>query len=395
MNAVESAASPIHLILVPGTWGYGVSVRGGPKVPAATPARWFEAGSTFRSEVEAALTAGGVEATVEIQHWDAANSVASRYKTAESLSYRIRERASRGVLTVVIAHSHGGNIACRAADLARDAEGHLAVVTLATPFLRATDRDGDAAKTVLAICAIAAGFVTFVSFAYAAGDWRVLPALKNYALGFLLALPIFSAIVWFGLSDSSELRFKMNYRSFDVGRLLVVRGFSDEATLAIVVGAIGTGIVNTLFFVLGAPLAWVWDRSWGPAVTMIGGVALVVGLIAGLPAAFTYVGMWRLLVIAQVVLLLPVLVAGVSAAGFGREMFRQCINLALTVDSTPDSRASADIVTLSAVQSTAAALRHGIYTHRGCAATVARWIVRLVDERRRARDGERRDSVER
>lgn len=128
--------------LVHGTWAHGLRFRGDPHParPGAKP-RWFEAGSIFRVHLES-LLGPGVQFAPFL--WSGANTIRARHEASLQLAAQLRVDRERDpqARRLVIAHSHGGNVALRAIDLLGEP---VPLATLATPFLsirrRALSRD--------------------------------------------------------------------------------------------------------------------------------------------------------------------------------------------------------------------------------------------------------------
>ena len=147
-------AQTTRLILVHGTWGRGFFAKAGdPEVivseergTSGSPSnrrqrslRWFEPGSAFRGALAKGLIGSEIKFTTRVLLWDGRNSIVSRNKAAIVLAELIKSlaREASGDPIVVVAHSHGGNVALRAAHIASaEAVANLKVVTLATPFLQ-------------------------------------------------------------------------------------------------------------------------------------------------------------------------------------------------------------------------------------------------------------------
>jgi hypothetical protein len=362
----------LRITLVPGTWAYGL-FGSGPRAPASPP-RWFEENSEFRNRLDEALTKRGFSFTTEVLEWDCANSVRSRAAQAEALAKRLEAQRGEGGRSVVIAHSHGGNIACKAAGSIAADTSDLAIVTLSTPFLRAEERHEQSPRVLLVVLFILLAFLCFGAFEFPTGEAAVGPALWNYARGALLALPLMAVYLWFANSDPEAMSRMVNFPRVANAKVLVLRGFSDEAGAAIVLGSIGTGVMNTFLYVLALPLRQAMDSRWGLHLL---GLLYAVGLVAfflNATAIFRVVDIWYVIGILFVSLAGPVAFAGAFSSLFGREMFFQCLNLALTVDSAPDAAGVADIVTLPVTQTSAEGLRHGIYNHPRTAPTIANWL---------------------
>ena len=106
------ARHQLLITLVHGTWGRGLFL---PKRHRQDkPPFWFEEGSPFLTRLRAEL--GDIPHKITPRLWSGANSIFVRDKTAHALAERLSaEHAEHPDATqLVIAHSHGGNIALRA-----------------------------------------------------------------------------------------------------------------------------------------------------------------------------------------------------------------------------------------------------------------------------------------
>jgi hypothetical protein len=151
---MSEARHQLLITLVHGTWPRGLFprivrlkhwVRGFIRRESwDAPPFWFEVGSPFLACLRAEL--GNIAYKITPLPWSGANSVFVRDKTAHALAeYLSAEHAEHPQATqLVIAHSHGGNIALRALHHLRsqgaDAVNPL-VVTLATPFIEVHPAD--------------------------------------------------------------------------------------------------------------------------------------------------------------------------------------------------------------------------------------------------------------
>jgi hypothetical protein len=104
---------------------------------------WFEEGSQFCSRLDAALKNASLDWPIRAFLWSGANSVHARDCAARDLSNQLREDLKDPDTTaVIIAHSHGGNVALRALQDLHPKAGRIRVITLATPFLKVCLRAG-------------------------------------------------------------------------------------------------------------------------------------------------------------------------------------------------------------------------------------------------------------
>ena len=97
---------------------------------------WFTKGSVFRSNLESELRRENIAATFRIFQWTGNNSVFHRARAADELS-GLLAFDSANANSIVIAHSHGGNVALRAISKLGSRGASIHLVTLATPFFRA------------------------------------------------------------------------------------------------------------------------------------------------------------------------------------------------------------------------------------------------------------------
>jgi hypothetical protein len=98
---------------------------------------WFADGSEFRNRLCAGLSKRGLSARISPFLWSGANSVQERDKAAQELAEHIRAKQfdHPGSIQVVIAHSHGGNVALRALDQPGVTGDEIFITTIATPFV--------------------------------------------------------------------------------------------------------------------------------------------------------------------------------------------------------------------------------------------------------------------
>src|SRR5215467_7645890 len=135
------------ITLMHGTWGRGFFPK---RQRQNRRPFWFEEGSPFLARLSAEL--GDIPHKITPLPWSGANSISEREKTAHVLAKRLSaELAEHPQDTqLIIAHSHGGNIALNALyhlhqpDGSRLCEADSAtplVVTLATPFIEVQHAD--------------------------------------------------------------------------------------------------------------------------------------------------------------------------------------------------------------------------------------------------------------
>lgn len=101
------------------------------------PRRWLEEDSQFRQSFNAHAAKNNLSAKVETFNWSGANSVFKRLEASSSLAKHLNVLTKKypNAKQVVIAHSHGGNVALKALDDLNPNGRDVHVVTIATPFL--------------------------------------------------------------------------------------------------------------------------------------------------------------------------------------------------------------------------------------------------------------------
>lgn len=401
-------AGPLAVTVVHGTYARGRLFA--TSRPWFGPASdwWFRPGSKFRVALEASLLGEGREANVQEHDWSGANTIAARAQAAKALTEAVaaRHRGNPADEQVLVAHSHGGNVAMRAADALHELGIRVRVVTLATPYLRVAQRSaGWPHFTLFLLC------MPLFVWPLAALDVLLaenVPGWSSLNVGGLLAYGALYLLVmpWFSWMEGRRKRLveAVNFNAVRSGRVLVLRGFVDEATLALAFGAIGAELMHFLLIVLtfpvrlgasvlagassrvGRPLA---RRVFGTAAEsvvegvlpwlMFAGFVSVVGLLISVIAPVGGAGgaggrpafAWYILPLIGLSLLT---LSGAAFALHGRELFLHALGLMVTADSVPDSLGKLDVVTLDLEAARVAGLRHGLFNHPDCASLVARWI---------------------
>jgi pimeloyl-ACP methyl ester carboxylesterase len=213
--------------------------------------------------------------------WSGANSLAARHEAAKTLAKAV-EADLRPLVThrvVLVGHSHGGNVAVMARDMLRDKlDGRIAVdvASLATPFIHATPaQDTASSRSGPIIVSVLLGF--YILLVLAPRIEPVRGALSHVAdmlpqaiapaaflmLVMLLALTIVIAAAplsgWRGDEQGKEVTLLARVAKAREERLLsycprphvgedapmlVVRGFNDEANMALVIGSLGNFLSN-------------------------------------------------------------------------------------------------------------------------------------------------------
>jgi hypothetical protein len=390
------------ITLVHGTWGRGFFPR---RQRQNRHPLWFEEGSPFLARLSTELR--DIPHKIRPFLWSGANSIFVRDKTAHALAEHLSAEHSEHpqATQIVVAHSHGGNIALRALHhLRQDDASHLCgsesanplVVTLATPFIEVYQADFGRrpfyvrmALIILILVQISSSLVGELVGAPSAGfEWilfGLLVLIQEQQLGLtneivfrnemvvsILCLALSALMGWWWVVRRAPARQKQLEALKNVTRLgeivsaqrlLVIRAIDDEASLTLALGA----IVN---YVTARSITY---------LLLLYLVIMIVPFVALLIVSVVDLTEW--LVIGPVglfygcsafaIVLLGVLM--VSRTVHGRELARSPMECQVNTQSTPDGVGLSRIVTL--VRRTfKKSLRHGIYDHEDCAKTISDWI---------------------
>jgi hypothetical protein len=375
-----------------------------------------------RRELTDALKSRQLSFTTRVFLWDGANSIASRNKAAASLATQLEELAIEhpNDPIVIVAHSHGGNVALRAAHIAgKPSIENLRVITIATPFLQIRTytsfyEDGVAFDTpyldvvvpfllgsisVLLIhptVVMAKVFFEFVFELVSSCDTCLLDFLDSviaslvklvvvcaaWFLRYVIATRLVKLIVnpfptykgiW-GKYDSSpegwpykpDRLASLSYYSVprtDCDWLLVLRGIDDEASLSLAAGAIGNRMTHLFLGILLPILAGMFGLVFFVGWTF-GADWQILGLAGQLSSC----------IIATILLVLP----GCFRSVFGRELLLGCWRCEIFADSAPDTTAGVHVKTFLRAGSEGGGLKHALYKNPEIAPYIAVWLTASV-----------------
>ena len=360
--------SPCSIILVHGTWGRGIV----PKISDLRrrylfrgSKRWFDDDSPFQERLKS------LGWPIRAFFWSGANSVYARDSAARELSDQLRkDLADPDATSVIIAHSHGGNVALRALQHLDSMAERIRIVTLATPFLRvfAIESPRLPWSVMFLIWAMIIPIVMIATLSLPFGyDWHpfwfelFLPAVASILIVRWLIATFINPHAARVIAENAYYDSKGTAAS----RMLVIRGVDDEASLTLAAGSIGSRLS---YFVL----TWII-----PAYFLI---ALIILIVA--------VADYRLV---DALLLFPLLGAplffflpGVFKSAFGREFLTKALVCDIVADSVPDTVEGVTAITLPPVKAPSwlqalrkfslLQLRHGIYNHPQCTDEIMRWL---------------------
>jgi hypothetical protein len=396
----ESARHQILITLVHGTWPRGLFPRivrfkqwVGKLMRRQrrdTPPYWFEECSLFLARLSAEL--GDIPHQIEPLLWSGKNSIFERNKIANALAQHLSvEHAEHPRATqLVIAHSHGGNIALQALhhlpkhdDSQSDGAdtANPLVVTLATPFIEIHQVDFGLRPSLIRMAVLAAmllllRLVAVWLFPSARSDVPITPTDLSLSAELIfqtvVGLPILAIGFYWIRKRAAARQNQVDALSCATRlavapqRMLVVRAIDDEASLILALGAtinyvtvksimfvnfiMGTLVFTALpawyFFKLIAQRSPVHYSSWYQDVVGLGGSAFTIMLFC---------------------------VLAISRTVHGQELAKSPMECQVNTQSTPDAIGLSKIVTL--VRHTPLrSLRHGIYDHEDCAKTISNWV---------------------
>lgn len=368
---------------------------------------WFEEGSPFLARLNAELNDISHKSTPLL--WSGKNAIFERDKTAQVLAeYMSTEHLEHPKATqLIIAHSHGGNIALRALqhlqklDVSKmDGAACTSplVVTLATPFIEIHKAELGLRPLyvrialVLLITLLAGALFSIVgdqidklsiskkSIPLDLEQYLAWSAWYRWRASLFMAVTVCSAGLvgliasWWLLRHQAPVRRDRIHAlneatrlgeipSAQARRLLIIRAINDEASLAMALGTIvnfattwAIVITYATFVLLSISLFLINFKFLGD----FGGVVSLKLLLAVISAA-----------IVGLILLFGMLV--ISRVVHGRELAISPMECQINTQSAPDVVDLSKIVTL--VSSTfVKSLRHGIYDHEDCPKTISDWV---------------------
>jgi hypothetical protein len=141
-EAPMSTRPELLITLVHGTWGRGFL----PWLRVSAGLFWFENGSNFRAKLSNSLKERAIAHSIRPFLWSGANSIFHRDNAAYELAKHLaaERTANPHAMQMVIAHSHGGNVAFRAMHYLKSFKSshclnlqqcHPLIATMATPFM--------------------------------------------------------------------------------------------------------------------------------------------------------------------------------------------------------------------------------------------------------------------
>jgi hypothetical protein len=387
MRADGGVACELSITLVHGTWPRNVwrDVFLTPfygKWPSSCVPKslWFADGSEFRNRLAAALSKLGFSARISPFLWSSANSVRERNQASRELAEHIRAKQSDypSSTQVVIAHSHGGNVALRALDQLGLTRDEIFLATIATPFveiLRTRLSPAETERIDIMFSATTSillpAYVIDIKYAF-------FPTLDSYFLTFIAVLAstlLFLLLYGLRARNTRKVDELVGLTSLSPSvrkhPLLVLRAVDDEASLTLAASAIGNRLSRLL--------EWLSYKIWSLLRFLtLSLIAFILVLIAisffwslddfSAPAfvtrffqpvfAFSFewgptLGRWTILAFFAF-LFSP----GAFNSAYGRELLPVFQGCEISSQSAPDS----------------IGLRHSLYDDPQCAERIAGWL---------------------
>ncbi|WP_439372921.1 hypothetical protein [Bradyrhizobium sp. DASA03120] len=352
---------------------------------------WFEEGSVFLAVLSTEL--GDIQHKITRLRWSGANSISVRDSTARRLAEHLSaEHAAHAEATqLVIAHSHGGNIALRSLHHLQDREvsphgadiANPLVVTLATPFIEIHQADYGNKPSLIRAAVLCAIYVllellTVWLFPSARSDLpnrapldmaQSVNLIFRFVVGLSLVLIAWHWIERRAVARNNKLQALSSAtrlgEAVSPQRLLVIRAIDDEASLGMALGTIVNylttiSIVMTyrIMFALGFSMLPVW--------------LFVNFFIYKLPHYPSWYIDLAQLFCAVVIVALFGLVA-VSRLVHGSELAKSPMECQVNTQSTPDATGLSKIVSLVR-RTDMKSLRHGIYDNEDCPKVISDWV---------------------
>jgi hypothetical protein len=379
-----AAPNQLFVTIVHGTWPDGVFRT---LLGRKRRTYWFDNGSSFVTRLSAELA--DIPHEIKPLRWTGENSIFARdnaaYRLAEHLSAEHDEHPHATQL--VIAHSHGGNIALRALHHLRMRDGPQSgdgganpfVVALATPFIEIYEADFGNRPLLVRIALTLVIWILSLILVLALALLSIylsplteLPEAYFSAIFLILLIGASLAVALVGrrwiVQNATSRRHQVDAlkkatRLRDLmlaDRLLVIRAIDDEASLILALGTIFNYVTArfiaytlVLFFVVSPVALYSINSPWAP----------------WLPN-WAYAGTNLLFVVLNVMLVGALML---SRSAHGRELARSPMECQINTQSVPDADNMSRIVTLTS-QSYVKSLRHGIYEHENCAKSISDWL---------------------
>jgi hypothetical protein len=355
----------------------------------ASNAPWTKAESVFCKHLERKV---GGKITFDRFNWSGGNSHKSRVAAAEQLYIKLDKLAEvKDKKKIIIAHSHGGNVALYALRKLGHRGLHFNLITLATPFLNATLRDY---RYILEINMIIIPLMVATIFATGLGTLSLL-YLKQWTLESAVVI-VLLAVVLFKLLRKKALKAEIildeqitsifSSITFPVkencNRVLALIDKRDEITawfkllnriwqrLSTWQTAIFDNVIMLLFFFIVLIIPITMKDVFSAANSYDAGINLLVGTSVLLPVATVVFGLTILISVLNAVIFFFVK-SNVLALGW--ENWTQQMFINIRPHPTPHKGIESQFVEFRGL-SKGFALKHSIYENPEAIEQISDWI---------------------
>jgi len=407
MEADDGAAGDLFITLVHGTWPRGVwrdvfftPFYGKWPISPLPKWLWFADGSEFRNRLTEALSKRGLSVQMSPFLWSGENSVRERDKAARELGEHIRTKQSEypSSTQVVIAHSHGGNVAFRAVDQTGVASENIFIATIATPFVEILQAKLSSKESWRLLFSV--GLVAAIPLNLLFKFIEKTSGIPGYISSFILAA--LGILLYRTTRIKVDELVQLTSLSPSVRKhpLLILRAVDDEAALSLAAAAIGNRLsaliglwsyrilvatmililpilIFSLLFVTGEFFGWKFLVDFGNKVDEYFDWAMVStkGGLISVPLWAMYVGGFSGFI---ALFLAP----GVCKSFFGRELLFNFQTCNINSQTTPDSidrqsefhLGSEWGVVVTLANESRRGLRHGLYNDPQCVERIAAWL---------------------
>ncbi len=349
-------------------------------------ARWFEVGSRFLSMLHSTLKKFGDVINLDSFIWSGQNSLSHREEASKMLAEHIEithgKHPESNVL--IIAHSHGGNVAVSALNKIQDLS-YIHTVTIGTPFLTIYPPSVPRPKISRLImwwsslCALA---LLLNIFSIASIEWS----------GTIIFAAIFGCIISI-LSQFKTIKKNNGVIPGDVSRLteitsseclqgkeaslLILRAINDEA------GAlIGFAASSSLFS------KWLSDKclaglSYLPLIAFpMAAIAVIFAYLGVIGADALLTGLPFWLIIGLSVLLtitgFGIFFAALCNVAYAHELRLRFHDIEIGLNSVPDFEGNIKICTVTRGNSETFRMRHALYNDDKCLERTREWLITKI-----------------
>jgi hypothetical protein len=396
----EIARPPLLITLVHGTWPRGLFPKLAPlkqltrrllrRKRLDPPPYWFEEGSPFLDRLSSELA--------DIPHkfrsvaWSGANSISARDNTAHILAEHlsVEHTAHPEATQLIIAHSHGGNIALRALHHLQNSL-HSAdtadplVVTLATPFIEIHQTDFGLWPTFIRAAVLFAIYFLlellivrlfpYEYFAHPSNTRAEMISFAKLICALFVGVPL-GLLGWYwikqrAIARKNQLEALSSATRLGEGlspqQLFVIRAIDDEASLTMAFGTIVNYLTARFILITHGILMTITSLA-----IIVVPLWLIVAFLFKLTSfSNRYEDFVRLFCSGFVLMLFGLF--ALSRLVHGGELAKGPMEYQVNTQSTPDAVGLSKVISLIGQPETKSR-RHGIYDHEDCPKAISDWV---------------------